>query len=141
MLAFCLFGLHGNATSSNQPLFWGTGDGGRGAASLLHTEHTEQHTTHLEVVQRGVMVRRQVHGPRAGVVQVRERDPVLGPDLVTNDDLVDIVELVPVLLVAIHVSEERLELRSTRHRHVESLGREERLLVEQVPVVPVFAPA
>lgn len=53
----------------------------------------------LEVVQRGVVVRRQVHRARAGVVEVREGDAVLGADLVSDDDLVDVVELVPVLLV------------------------------------------
>ena len=45
------------------------------------------------------MVRRQVHRARAGVVEVREGDAILGANLVPDDDLVDVVELVPVLLV------------------------------------------
>ena len=92
---------------------------------------------YLEVVERRVVVRSEVHRARPGVVQEGEGHAVLRPDLVPDDDLVDVVELVPVLLIAVHVAEKRLELRPPRHGDVECLGGEERLLVEQVPVVPV----
>lgn len=94
-------------------------------------------STNLEIVQRGVVVRCQVHRSRPGVVKVREGHPVLRSNLVSDDDLVDVVELVPILLIPIHVAEQGLELRPSRHGDVESLGGEERLFIEQVPVVPV----
>ena len=83
-----------------------------------------------------MVVRREVHRARSGVVLEGEGHAVLRPDLVPDDDLVDVVELVPVLLVPVHVAEKGLELGTPRHRDVESLRREEGLLIEEVPVVP-----
>ena len=73
---------------------------------------------------------------RAVVVHVRVRDAVLRADRVALDDLVHVVELVPVL-VHLHVAVQRLVLRTTGDRHVQRLRREEGLLVEQVEVVLV----
>jgi len=50
-----------------------------------------------------------VDGSRKGVVEVRESDLVLGSDLLSNDDLVDVVELVPILVEGFHVLRERNE--------------------------------
>src|SRR5258708_3162151 len=55
----------------------------------------------------------------------------------TNDDLGDVVELVPVVIIVVQITVQRLELGSTGNRHVECLGREEALLVEQIEVVAV----
>ena len=46
-----------------------------------------------------MVVRREGHGARPRRVQVGELDLVLRADLVADDDLVDVVELVPVVLV------------------------------------------
>ena len=74
---------------------------------------------------------------RQVVVEVGERDPVLRPDGLTDDDLVDVVELVPVVVKSSGVLDERLVLGTSRDGDVQSLGREERLEVEQVEVVLV----
>ena len=71
------------------------------------------------------------------VIEVGERDPVLRPDGLTDDDLVDVVELVPVVVQGGGVFNEGLVLGSSRNGDVQSLGREERLEVEQVEVVVV----
>jgi transcription termination factor Rho len=47
----------------------------------------------------GVVVHRQRHLPGPAVVEVGEGDLVLGADVLADDDLVDVVELVPVLVV------------------------------------------
>jgi len=91
---------------------------------------------------------RQVDLARPAVVQVREGYLVLGADLLPDDNLVDVcarsvytektregqvnsrskdnstertVELVPVI-VLIEIAEERLELGTSRDRHVQGLG-------------------
>jgi len=74
---------------------------------------------------------------RSAVVQVGERNLVLCSDVLTNDDLVDIIELIPVIISVFDISVQRLKLGSTRDSHVEGLGREEALLVEQVEVILV----
>lgn len=84
-----------------------------------------------------MMVRREVHGPRSRVVEIGEGDTVLRSDLMADDDLVDVVELIPVFLITIHVTEQGLELWSPRHGDIQRLSGEKRLLVEQVPVIPV----
>ena len=53
-------------------------------------------------------------------------------DLLTNDDFVYIVELIPVLVKVIHVAIQRLKLWSARNGKIQSLGSEESLLVEEV---------
>mmetsp|Transcript_40931 Transcript_40931/g.121364 ORF Transcript_40931/g.121364 Transcript_40931/m.121364 type:complete len:508 (+) Transcript_40931:5381-6904(+) len=91
----------------------------------------------LDVVDGLVVVRRQGHLPRARVVEEGERDAVLGAQLLPDDDLVDVVELVPVLVLVVHVAVQRLELRASGNGHVQSLRGVERLLLEEVEVVLV----
>lgn len=93
------------------------------------------------------------------VVEVREGDAVLGSDWLTNNDLVDIIELVPIFVpknkcrmcikkvnfytpeniqfysLSVFVLHERLELGTARNGEVERFRREEGLEVEQVEVV------
>jgi hypothetical protein len=54
-----------------------------------------------------------------------------------NDELVDVVELVPVLIAGVHVAVQRLELGATRDAHVERLGGDEAVVVEEVEVVAI----
>jgi hypothetical protein len=56
---------------------------------------------------------------------------------VSDNDLVDVVELVPVLVLLVGLAIERLELRTSWDGDVEGLGRVEGLLVEQVELVSV----
>lgn len=57
----------------------------------------------------GLVVDSDVNSSRKGVVEVREGDLVLGSDLLSNDDLVDVVELVPVFVEGFHVLRDRKE--------------------------------
>ena len=83
------------------------------------------------------MVGSDMDGTRERVVEMREGDAVLRPDLLPDDDLVDVVELVPILIEGVHVAIKRLKLGTTRDGHVERLRRKERLLVEQVGGITV----
>ena len=91
----------------------------------------------LDVHDHRVVVRGRRHAPRAVVVQVWKRDFVFGAVGVTHDELVHVVELVPVLVRLVHVSVQRFELGTSRYAHVQRLGGEEALVLEEVEVVLV----
>mmetsp|Transcript_8139 Transcript_8139/g.19406 ORF Transcript_8139/g.19406 Transcript_8139/m.19406 type:complete len:590 (-) Transcript_8139:14-1783(-) len=74
---------------------------------------------------------------RPRVVEERESDTVLGPQLLSHDNLVDVVELVPVLILIVHVTVKGLELGATWNCHIQRLCRVEGLLFEEVEVVLV----
>ena len=64
---------------------------------------------------------------------MREGDFVFHTNLLTNDDLVDIIELIPVLVIIIHVTIKRLKFRTSWDRHVESLSSSEgQIFVEEI---------
>lgn len=69
------------------------------------------------------------------VVEIREGDPVFRSDWLANDNLVDVIKLVPVLIPDITVLDQRFEFRSSRNGHVQCLCCEEALRVEQVEEV------
>lgn len=81
------------------------------------------------------MVGGESHPPRSRVVQVGECDLVLGSDLVTNDDLTDVIELIPILVLLEDVSEQWFELRTTWNSHIQRLCRVQRSFVEQVVII------
>ena len=105
------------------------------------------------------MVRREGHGSRTRGIQVRELHFIFGADLVADHDLVDVVELVPVVLVRVVVAcgtdavatrlpcglnedaaslaEERLEFRPAGDRQIQRLRREEAPAIKEVEVVRV----
>ena len=85
----------------------------------------------------GHMVARDAYVARPRVEQVREGELVLGPDRRADDDLVDVVELVPVVVLRLEVAVEGLELGPAGDGHVERLGRHEGGQVEEVEVVLV----
>mmetsp|Transcript_39335 Transcript_39335/g.83814 ORF Transcript_39335/g.83814 Transcript_39335/m.83814 type:complete len:530 (-) Transcript_39335:36-1625(-) len=91
----------------------------------------------LDVSHSLVVVRTQDDLARARVVEEGEGDAVLCSELLTNDDLVDVVELVPILILVVHVAVQRLELGASRNGHVQSLRSVERLLLEEVEVILV----
>ena len=78
------------------------------------------------------MVGRYPDRAREGVIQMRECDFVFRTNLLTNDDLVDVIELIPVLVIIIHVTIKRLKLRTAWDRHVESFGGKERIFVKEI---------
>ena len=60
--------------------------------------------------------------PGSAVVELRKSDSVLRAHWVSNYDLVDVVEFIPVFILFIRISVERLELGTARDGHVECLG-------------------
>ena len=52
------------------------------------------------------------------VVEVWKGDFVLSPNLMANDDLVDVVEFVPILILLLCVAEQGLEFRTAWNGHV-----------------------
>jgi len=72
-----------------------------------------------------VVVGRDLHRAGSGVVEEGEGDLVLRSDWVADDDLVDVVELVPIFFINFDVAVEGLELGASRDRGVEGLGGEE----------------
>ena len=110
---------------------------GDGVDERVKVERGEVRVVRLDVDVFGLVVDSQVDAPGQRVVKVRESDLVLGSDHAPDDDLVDIVELVPILVIGVHVTVQRLKLGSTGKGNVERLGGEERLAVKQVERVLV----
>ena len=71
------------------------------------------------------------------IVQIWKRDSILSSNWLPDDDLVDVVELVPIFIGRVHVLDERLKFRTARYGHVQRFGGEERFEIEQVEVVVV----
>ena len=61
-----------------------------------------------------------------------EGDFLLNANLLEDDDLVDIVELVPIPAERVHISIKRFEFCVTRDSHVERVCCQERVLIEEV---------
>lgn len=90
----------------------------------------------LSNVDRGwIVVRYQSYSPGSVVVEVRKGDFILSPDRVSQNDLVNIVKLVPVLVEIAEITIERFESRTSRDGKVESFGCEERFEVEEIVIV------
>ena len=68
---------------------------------------------------------------------MRKRDLVLSTDLLTDYNLVNIIEFVPVLVESVHVAIQRFELGTSGDGEVERFRCEESFLVEQVEGVAV----
>jgi hypothetical protein len=77
----------------------------------------------------------KLNTPRCAGVEVRESYLVLRSDLMPNDDLIDIVELVPVIVLILQISEKRLEFWTSRYGHIKCLSREEAPLVEKIEII------
>lgn len=108
-----------------------------GVDERVEVERRQIGVVGLDVDGERVVVGGDVHAPRAVVVEVGERDLVLRAQLVADDEFVDVVELVPVLVGLVDVAVHGLEFGAAGDGHVERLGREEGLGVEEVEVVLV----
>jgi hypothetical protein len=113
------------------------GGGGDGVDDRVVVEGRQVRVVRLDEDARRVVVDGHVHVARPRVEEVRERDPVLGAHRLADDDLVDVVELVPVVVVRVQVAVQRLELGPARDGHVERLCGEEGAEVKHVVVVRV----
>ena len=78
-----------------------------------------------------------MHEQRHVVVQVGESDSVFRAHRLTDDDLVDVVELVPVFITQVVIFNQRFELRSTWNRHVEGFRGEKTLRIEKIEEIAV----
>jgi len=77
------------------------------------------------------------HLTRPVVVQVGEGHLVLGADGAADDELVDVVELVPVLIARVHVPEHGLKLGAARDAHVQALQAHTHIKVPVSDVAPL----
>lgn len=78
-----------------------------------------------------------MNSSRPTVVQMGEGNLVLSPYLVSDDNFVNVVELIPVLIIFKLISVQGLELWTPRDRNVQSLCSIKALLVKQIEVVLV----
>ena len=53
----------------------------------------------------------------------------------SDDELVDVIELIPILIAGVHVPEQRLKLGPSGNGHIERLGCDEGVSIEQIEVV------
>ena len=92
----------------------------------------------LDVDNRGGVVPWQVHIIWQGIVEVREGDAVLCSYWLTDYDLVDVIEFIPVLISdQLLVLHQRLKFWPPRNGQVECFGCEERLQVKQVEIIVI----
>jgi hypothetical protein len=71
------------------------------------------------------------------VIQVRKGDSILCSHRLTDDNFVDVIELVPIFISKIVIFYEKLKFGATRNNHVESLSSEEAFWIEQIKEVVV----
>lgn len=76
-----------------------------------------------------------MHEERHVVVQVGKCNSVLGSHWLSDDDLVNVIEFIPIVIARVVIFNQGLKLRTAGNRHVESFGCEETLRVEQVEEV------
>lgn len=108
---------------------------------------------------RGCVVPREVDMEGEGVVEIRKGDTILRPQWLTNDYLVDVIKLVPVLIpkesllspackcthipirphlpYQLLILHEWFKLWSSRNGNVECFSCEERLEIKEVEVVVI----
>ena len=134
---------------------------GDGVDKRVKVEGGEVRVLCLDEDHGGVVVPGEVHVQGQAVVQVGEGDAILRPHRLPDDDLVNVIELIPVLLPGMEwsmntplqgqpltpchapspdellVLDERLKLGSSWDGEVQSLGREEGLEVKEVEVVVI----
>ena len=110
---------------------------GDGVDERVKVEGGKVRIVRLDVDVLGLVVSADMDGTRKGVVQMREGDFVFGSNDTSDNDLVDVVELVPILVVGFHITEQWFEFRPAWQRNVESFRSEEALLVKQVKRIGV----
>ena len=72
------------------------------------------------------VVSAQINRTRTAVIKMRECHFVFRTYRLSDDDLAYIIELVPVIIIVIHVFVQGLKLRTTRNGNIERFGRVER---------------
>lgn len=81
------------------------------------------------------MISTKMNSSWSTVIQMRESNLVLCPNLIPYNNFVNIVEFVPVLIIFKLISVQRFELRASRNRNVKCFCGVETLLIKQIKVV------
>ena len=89
----------------------------------VKVERWEVRVLCLDEYDGGGVVPGEVDVKREGVVEIGERDPVLRTQWLTNDDLVDIIKLIPVLIPAIikktrEIFQNKIKTRGTEKKNI-----------------------
>jgi hypothetical protein len=91
----------------------------------------------FDETNRDMVIRNDRYILRETVVQVREGNSILSSDCLTDNNLIDVVELIPIFITKTQISVQWLKLRATGDSHVQGLGGVERFEFEEVEVVLV----
>ena len=111
--------------------------GGNGVDSRIEGKSGDFWVFLLDVNTCRVVVRDDGHFSRPIVIELRKGYLVFCPDRMPDYYFVDVVELVPVFVKIGQISEQWLELGSTRDRGVQGFGSEKRLQVKQIVIILV----
>lgn len=71
------------------------------------------------------------------IVQVWKSDSVFRSHRLSDNNLIDVIELVPIIVARVVILDERLEFRAAGNRHVQRLRGEEAFRIKQVEEVIV----
>ena len=74
-----------------------------GVDELVEEERGEVGVVLLHIHHHRLVIPTEAHRARARVIQVGERDPVLCTYWSADDELVDVIELVPILIACLRV--------------------------------------
>ena len=77
------------------------------------------------------------NSPFPAIVKVGEGDFVFSSDRMSDDYLINIVELIPVFVFFVHVAEQRLEFRAAGNGHVQRFGCVEGFQIKEIIVILV----
>ena len=71
------------------------------------------------------------------IIQVGKCNPVLSSYWLSNNDLVNVIEFIPIFIMEVHISNQRFKFRSSRNGNIQRLCSKECLKVKQVKVVVI----
>ena len=71
------------------------------------------------------------------IIEIGKCNFVLSSDWMSNNDLADIIELIPILIEVTQIPVQWLELRSSRNGNIQGLTGKKRFQVKQVVIVLV----
>ena len=80
----------------------------------------------------------QMHFIGQAIVQVGKCNPVLSSHWLSNNDLVNIIEFIPIFIMEVDISHQRFKFRSSGNGNIQRLCSKECLKVKQVKVVVIY---
>jgi hypothetical protein len=76
--------------------------------------------------------------PWAIIVEMRVGDLILSSKIITEDDFIEIIELIPIVSLLNDISVERFKLWTTRYSHVKCFSSVEALKIKEIEVILVI---